>query len=99
MFEIITRIINSLHINSVKYNSEAPSTFLIPISLVLCSAVKEAKPKSPKHAIIIAITAIPLIMQPFFLLFYTNTQSPHQEIEKQMDNLEQQQPMCFSWHR
>jgi CCR4-NOT transcriptional regulation complex NOT5 subunit len=32
----------------------APSTFRIPISFVFCSAVNEAKPKIPRHAIKIA---------------------------------------------
>lgn len=34
--------------------TEAPITFRIPISLVRCSAVKDAKPNIPRHAMDIA---------------------------------------------
>ena len=33
---------------------EAPKTFLIPISFVFCSVVKEMSPNNPRHEIIIA---------------------------------------------
>ena len=49
---INTNFIKSLVNNRVIWVVEEPKTFLIPISLVLRSAVKEANPKLPKQAMI-----------------------------------------------
>ena len=55
--EIITNITNSFDNNFHKLNTEAPTTFRIPISLVRCSATKDAKPKSPRQEIKMASIA------------------------------------------
>ena len=44
----MTNTINSLDKIRHKLNTEAPNTFRIPISLVRCSAIKDAKPNKPK---------------------------------------------------
>ena len=43
---------------------EAPTTFLMPISFVLCSAVNDASPKSPRHEIKIVKTVKYLMIDP-----------------------------------
>src|SRR5690606_7042589 len=40
-----------------KFATLAPSTFRMPISLVRCSATKDARPKRPRHEIKMASTA------------------------------------------
>jgi len=51
-----TRLVKSLQSIITRFPTEAPITFRIPNSLVLLSAVKEAKPNSPKQEIRIAMT-------------------------------------------
>ena len=54
---IKTSITKSLESNCQRLSTLAPSTFLTPISFMRYSAVKDAKPKSPRHEIKIASTA------------------------------------------
>src|SRR5690349_12031696 len=54
MNEIITRITKSLDNNRHTLNTLAPNTFLTPISLVRCSATKDASPKIPRQEMKIA---------------------------------------------
>ncbi len=51
---INTKITKSLLSNCHKLETDAPRIFLTPISLVRCSAINEANPKSPKQEIKIA---------------------------------------------
>jgi len=52
-----TILVKSLDKSCITLNVLAPSTFLTPISLILLSAVKAAKPKRPRQEMIMAITA------------------------------------------
>src|ERR1700722_13659238 len=54
--------------------TDAPITFLIPISLVRCSALKAARPKRPRQEIMIAITVNELIMRDMMISFLYNTE-------------------------
>src|ERR1043165_7219358 len=47
---------NSLYNNLKILNTDAPNTFLMPISLVRCIVVNEARPNKPKQATNIANT-------------------------------------------
>lgn len=51
-----THMTNSFDISITMPEIEAPSTFLMPISLVRCSAVNAARPKRPRQPTKIAIT-------------------------------------------
>ena len=48
---INTRMMNSLDIYLTTLATDAPRTFLIPISLVRCSAVNEDSPNIPRQEI------------------------------------------------
>ena len=50
IFAINTHFMNSFISNEAMFDTEAPMTFLMPISFVRCSAIKEAKPNKPRHA-------------------------------------------------
>lgn len=52
--DIITRTTKSVDSILHRFATEAPRTLRTPISLVRCSAVKEARPKIPKQLIMIA---------------------------------------------
>src|SRR5579871_4355861 len=54
--ERTTNNTNSFDNNFQRLNTEAPSTFRTPISLVRCSAINDANPNKPKHEINIART-------------------------------------------
>ena len=54
MFAIITHRVNSFDKRRIMPATEDPRTFLIPISFVFNSAIKEVIPKSPRQAINIA---------------------------------------------
>ncbi len=56
--EINTSFTKSLESNCQRLSTLAPKTFRTPISLTRCSAVKEARPKSPRQEMKMAITAI-----------------------------------------
>src|SRR5688500_16175087 len=62
--EIVTSNTNSLESNFHKVNTDAPNTFLTPISLVLCSATNEASPYNPRHEMKIASTAKMVVRLP-----------------------------------
>ncbi len=49
--EMITNTMNSFDNNFHRLNTDAPTTFLIPISFVRCSATKDARPKRPRQEI------------------------------------------------
>jgi hypothetical protein len=49
--EMITKPTKSFDSNRHRSNTDAPTIFLIPISLVRCSATKEANPNSPRQEI------------------------------------------------
>jgi len=55
--EISTNTTKSLESKFHTLNTEAPNTFLIPISFVRCSATNEANPNKPRQEIIIASKA------------------------------------------
>ena len=52
--EINTSCRKSFDSSETKLCTDAPSTFLIPISFIRCCVVKEAKPKRPRQEINIA---------------------------------------------
>ncbi len=47
----MTRVRNSLEISTTIFDTEAPNTFRMPISLVRCAAAKADKPNIPRQAI------------------------------------------------
>src|SRR5688572_22368623 len=47
--ETATRAINSFDNKPHKLNSDAPNTFLTPISFVRCSAINDAIPNNPRQ--------------------------------------------------
>src|SRR5690606_27276712 len=51
-----TRRVNSRDIKSIRFDTDAPNTFLIPTSFVRCSAVNAASPNKPSPVIQIAST-------------------------------------------
>src|SRR6185437_4293814 len=51
MKDKITSNTNSFDIKFQRLNTDAPNTFLIPISLVRCSAINDASPNKPRHEI------------------------------------------------
>lgn len=51
---ITTNTTNSLDNNMDKFETEAPSAFLMPISFVRCSVVNAASANKPKHAMAMA---------------------------------------------
>ena len=54
---MITSTTKSFDNNLHKLNTDAPNTFRTPISLMRCSAIKEAIPNSPRQLINIASIA------------------------------------------
>ena len=50
----MTHLVNSFESRTVIPETDAPRTLRIPISLVRCSAMKEAKPKRPRQEMNIA---------------------------------------------
>ena len=62
MLAMKTSIINSETSIVIMPVTEAPRTFRIPISFVLCSTVKEAKPNNPRQATKMAINANTVII-------------------------------------
>gem|GEM_PF-2388851 len=58
-----TNLANCMVSSNIIFATDAPNTFLIPISLVLFPAVKAARPNSPTQAMMIASMAkIPNIL-------------------------------------
>jgi len=55
--EIVTKRINCLDSMPNSSGTDAPSTFLMPISFVRCSATNEAMPNSPRQEMKMASTA------------------------------------------
>lgn len=49
--DITTSVKKSFDNKEVIFNTDAPNTFLIPISLILFSAIYAARPNNPKHDI------------------------------------------------
>jgi hypothetical protein len=55
--DMITSMEKSFEIRRTRLGTDAPSTFLIPISFVLCSAVNAASPNKPRPVIMIVNVA------------------------------------------
>ena len=66
--EIITRETNSFDNKFQTLNTDAPNTFLTPISFLRCSATKDVKPNKPKQEIIIACSVNALESLPTYCI-------------------------------